>query len=131
MAHEGAMGIVKERMDLMKALQKDMKTISAMLKGENPLDQALLQERAEAIAKAADIMVTLFPEDGTQGITEAKSTIWDNWDDFINEADAMGLAAQNLSQVAQDQSNRASLSQPFRELSLTCSSCHDSYRVKK
>jgi cytochrome c556 len=133
MAHEGAMGITKERMDLMKAVRDDMKTIAAMLKGEQNFNASQLHHHAEKIREAADMMLLLFPEsDKPDPVSEARHTIWTNWQDFEREALNMKEAAQKLMFLAaQDYTTPQDLSLPFRELGLTCSSCHDSYRDKR
>ena len=40
LAHEGATGVVKERMDMMKRQKKDMKLIGNMAKGKTKFDAA-------------------------------------------------------------------------------------------
>jgi cytochrome c556 len=46
LAHEGAKGVVKERMDLMKRQQKDVKLIGDMAKGKTPFDAGKAAEAA-------------------------------------------------------------------------------------
>lgn len=47
--HDGATGVVKERMDTMKSIGKAMKGLSAMVKGERAYDAAEVKTLATSI----------------------------------------------------------------------------------
>ena len=60
-AHSGATGIVKERMQAMKAIGKSMKTLGAMAKGETGLSAAKLKAASQTISGHAAEFDRLFP----------------------------------------------------------------------
>ena len=59
-AHEGATGVVKERMDLMKGQQKQMKLIGEMAKGKKKFDAAKAAAAARDLGKSTKRIPDLF-----------------------------------------------------------------------
>lgn len=49
MAHEGATGVVAQRMDLMKQMGQHMKALGAMLAGKTAFDQETARRLAETM----------------------------------------------------------------------------------
>src|SRR3989304_2910913 len=86
LAHEGATGVVKERMDLMKRQQKDMKLIGDMAKGKTTFDATKAAEAARDIDVTAKKIQDLFPEGSSGGKSEALDAIWKEWDRFTANA---------------------------------------------
>lgn len=100
-AHGGATGIVKERMDLMDAVGKSMKTITEMFQGEKPFDAAALREAAAFIGNhGGEQMTRLFPEGSIQGPSESLPAIWQDWDRFSELADDLTKYAGALAEAA-------------------------------
>ncbi|NRG18793.1 cytochrome c [Rhizobiales bacterium] len=100
-AHGGATGIVKERMDAMGELGKVMKTLSAMMRGETKYDAAVVRNSARTIrSHAGATMVKLFPEGSNPTPSEARDTIWANWNEFNELADRLALLAEGLEGAA-------------------------------
>jgi cytochrome c556 len=125
-AHEGAKGIVKERMDGMASMAKAMKSIAQKLKSKRDLE--LIRNEARSIQEAAAKMPALFPS-GTDGDpSAAKPTIWTKWTDF--EAKAQELATESAKLVEGDTRDAKALTSQVVRVSQTCSSCHDTYRAK-
>ncbi|MBW7851667.1 MAG: cytochrome c [Rhodospirillales bacterium] len=102
-AHGGATGVVKERMDQMKAMGESMKTLSRMLQGQAPYDAASVRREAGAIAARGGAALTdLFPEDTGDPPSEALPSIWREpqrfrrlADDLVAYAEALSAAADN------------------------------------
>lgn len=98
-AHNGATGVVKERMDTMGILGKVTKSLTAIMRGDVGYDAELVRKNAAQIQKhAGDSMTKLFPEDSLMKPSEALPAIWSDWEDFEIlamrlEALAVGLAA--------------------------------------
>ena len=126
-SHEHATGIVKERMDLMAAIGKRMKSINAHIKEKRQLNT--IKDDARAIAESAPHIAHLFPPGSTQHPTEAKTTIWQNFQDFESKAKVLEAESAKLAQLSEN--DFAALAAQVRTVSLTCSGCHESYRVKK
>lgn len=101
LAHNGATGIVKERMDAMVAMGKAVKQITPMMSGEAPYDAERLRAAARQIeTHAGEDMTRLFPE-GSGGMPSvAKDNIWEEWDAFERLAQELALYAKGLALAA-------------------------------
>ena len=129
LAHGGATGIVKERMDQMVSISKAMKTMAKMVKGEADYDAAIMRTLAAQVSQnGGEALTKLFPKHSMDPPTEARREIWQDWDTFEREAIAMQRAALELSQRAEEQTSAFKL---FGELAGTCKACHDDFRIKK
>ncbi|MEM7025179.1 MAG: cytochrome c [Pseudomonadota bacterium] len=155
MAHSGATGVVKERMDLMEIIGRQMKVLSAVFKGEVDYDPQVVREAAAAIGDhAGDKVAALFPEDSLAPPTEALPAIWLNWERFTllsrqlaSYSDALVQAVNNPSGSeatvgsvpmlgATEDVDPAALATMapevvFLHLAQTCSACHREFRTKK
>ncbi|WP_425045819.1 c-type cytochrome [Primorskyibacter sp. S87] len=98
-AHSGATGVVKERMDGMDVMKDAVKVIAPMMKGQTAYDSATIKKAAQDIGKhAGQPLLTLFPEGSVHGPSEALPSIWEDWQAFVDlalrlEELADGLAA--------------------------------------
>ncbi len=70
-AHEGAEGVIKERMDRFKENKEAMKAIKGNLTG----DAAVIAQKASEIEAWANEMVNFFPEGSNQSPSEALPAI--------------------------------------------------------
>ena len=103
-AHTGAIGVVKERMDLMKALGGAMKQLNAMFANQKPYDAEQVELAAEVVAKhAGDQMTRLFPEAPVKKPSEALPVIWRNWTEFQDWADQLRIYAMALAAAASNE----------------------------
>ncbi len=133
-AHEGATGIVKERMDAMKSLGDAMKRLAAMMKGEAAYDGYAIARDADLLARhGGEAMTKLFPAGSTQHPTEALPAIWEDWSGFEALAREMQTAAAALGQAAQAggaEPSKAAM-RHFRDTARTCKACHDDFRERQ
>lgn len=130
LAHGGATGIVKERMDLMKGMGKSMKSVSAMMRGEAPYDASRVQALAGQIAdQGGEAITRLFPQGSLDMPTEALPAIWQDWQRFESLADELGQLAADLGAAAAGGRDEAMTA--FRALGRNCSGCHEDFRQKK
>ena len=126
-AHQGAMGIVKERMDGMKAIGAAVKSIAPMMTGKSDFDVAVAGGAAEQIiAHSGQNMIDRFPEGSLDDPSEASSAIWDDPDGFAEIAFELEALAAGIPDESLDADARMSL---FQEISETCKSCHQGYRI--
>lgn len=103
LAHSGATGVVKERMDAMKGMQEAVKTITPMFSGQANYDAAAVRSAAAEIAgHAGAAMTSTFPEGTTGHPSEARPEIWTDWDDFQALANQLALTAQGLGLSAEN-----------------------------
>lgn len=130
-AHQGAKGIVKERMDLMSEVAKQMKLILQTVQGKKPFDSKAVSEAASTIAKHASQMPKLFPEGSGGHPSEATDNVWKQWDKFLESSKDMQSAANALSTKSNSAKSRTDIVPEFKQLAASCSSCHSKFRVKK
>ena len=135
LAHKGATGVVKERMDQMGTIAKSMKAMGAMFKGAVPYDADTIAELSRKIAGlGGDRLTAIFPDGSLQHPSEALPTVWSDWDRFSQLAEKMKVAASALAEGAGNDREGAAARSPdalFRELASTCKSCHQDFRIKK
>ena len=134
-AHQGATGIVKERMDAMKSMGDGMKVLGAMLKGETTYDPMRVKAIARDVAQhGGDAMTQLFPDGSTQHPSEAMPAIWSDWPKFQALADEMQDLAQKLEVAATDNTMHtppSNVERLIRALGKSCKACHDDFRQRQ
>jgi len=123
-AHEGAEGVIKERMDRFKENKESMKAIKANLGG----DASIIAKEALAIKAWATQMTDFFPEGSTQSPSEALPAIWENFEDFKARATANAKAAGDLADLARSGTDTSALTNGFKALGKTCKDCHNDYK---
>ena len=101
LAHGGATGIVKERMDAMSAMGKAIKSIAPMMRGDIPYNAEVVKQAAKTFEKhSGQAMTSLFPE-GTGGKpSEADDRIWTDWSGFEQLSEQLKNAARGLALAA-------------------------------
>ena len=124
LAHKGAMGIVKERMDKFKASEKATKRIKqALSRG----DTVVVMAEAEFLVSWASEMDSYFPENTNQSPSEAKDEIWLQWDDFVGAIQSFENASTALIDAAVTEDPRA-MDGAFSDMTKSCKSCHQQFR---
>ncbi len=147
LAHTAATGIVKERMDGMIVLRKSMKTVLAETQSTTPNIQAIKTAAQAMQAHAGEAMTGLFPDGSLDHPSEAKATIWQDWERFSYLANQLDLHAQGLAlaasnpitgKPAEQRDNRVLMDfatmgpdEVFTLIGKTCTACHEQFRVKK
>lgn len=127
-AHDGATGVVKERMDMMKSFSAELKAVARMFKGETAYDPVAVAAAARRIeAHSGAQLLRMFPEGSDDPPSKASDEIWTHWAEFEAKADDLGTRASALAAVADagpDAARRA-----FGELAGTCKACHLDFEV--
>lgn len=96
-AHDGAMGVIKERMDHMKVLGKSMKALAPFIQGKVAFDQVEIARLAKEIdAHSGETLTKLFPKDSLGAPSEARAEIWQKWSRFEALAQELKDQAQTL-----------------------------------
>ncbi|MDU8912253.1 cytochrome c [Aestuariicoccus sp. MJ-SS9] len=100
-AHSSATGVVKERMDAMKAMGDATKTVGAMFSGEVAYDPNQVRNAAEIVqAHSGSAMTDLFPEGSNATPSEAMDTTWEEWETFSALARQLEVMAAGLGRAA-------------------------------
>ena len=129
-AHQGAAGVVKERMDEMSKMKKANKQLSKLVRSSEA-DYLLIANLANQIAASNAATLELFPEGSLSKASEAKPSIWLNWEHFTQLVNKSERAALDLAAAATAQVPATDLKKQLELLSKTCKSCHRKYRSKK
>ena len=125
LAHKGAMGIVKERMDKFEASEKATKRIKqALSRG----DTAVINTEAEFLVSWAHEMERYFPKHSNQPPSEARGEIWLQWDDFLGAIQSFDNATQALADASKT-GDTPLIGKAFEEMTRSCKSCHQQFRV--
>lgn len=125
--------VFKERSDYMKGLGQSMKQFSNYVKrgrGE-PLELAAM---AGDISTSASEIPALFPEDTgmeQNADSEAKPIIWQEWEEFVEAANALGNYAA-AAEKAFESGDDGAIADAFKNLGRKgCGGCHERFRQKK
>ncbi|WP_171182114.1 cytochrome c [Ruegeria sp. HKCCD8929] len=101
LAHGGATGIVKERMDGMSAMKESMKILTPMMQGKVPYNEQTVRREAEKIGHhAGESLTKLFPKGSDDKPSEAKPAIWRDWDAFSELAEQLHAYSEGLALAA-------------------------------
>jgi len=130
LAHEGATGIVKERMDSMKSMGDASKGIVDMLKGKTAYSSGALVEYATTINQHSKNIPDHYPSGSLQDVSEALPVIWERWDEFEQLAKQLESSSAALIDTAQNKDRKAVRAQ-FAKVAKSCKGCHEDYRMKQ
>jgi cytochrome c556 len=128
LAHEGATGIVKERMDAMAGMSHAMKAIGHLIEANR--DLAAISNEVAHIRDIATHIPSWFPPGSTTKPTDALPTIWQRWPDFQARAAQLEQESAKLSTVAAS-GDPQSIAAQFRVVGQTCTGCHTDFRAKQ
>ncbi|NIY74707.1 cytochrome c [Thalassospira sp. HF15] len=128
-AHEGATGVVKERMDGMKAIGQQVKIMVPMMKGALPYDPEQVAKSAAIIeGHSGETFTALFPEGSNEHPSEALSDIWDDWSTFTGLANELNAKAGALKAVATNGQSEDEFKAALGQMMRTCKSCHSDFK---
>ena len=140
-AHSNATGVVKERMEAMKAIGKATKSIVAMMRGKQDYDAASVAAAAGSIAEhGGDDLLLQFPKGSLDAPTEALPVIWEEWVAFKTQVEDLRREAVLLQTVAGNGPAGFGETVPYTEdrsqpagpvatrLLKTCKECHSKFR---
>lgn len=97
LAHNGATGVVMERMMGMSAMRDIMKGLAPMMQGQVPYDELAVRDAATVLqSHAGDNMARLFPEEPIPASSFAKPEIWSDWARFDALSEELRLYAEGL-----------------------------------
>ena len=130
-AHDGAMGVAKERMDMMKGMADAMKAMGPMFKGEAPFDPEIIATSAGYLAKNARTIPDLTPEGSNALPSEALGAIWQDWDRYVDMSKQLADEGAKLVEISGNGHDLETVRAQFAKLGRTCGTCHDAFRKPK
>lgn len=130
-AHTGATGVVKKRMDSMKAIASSLKNLVDMQREKRPFDAATAAQAGRAIASHAQKLGAMFPPGSNKHPSESAPEIWTKRSEFDAMMQAMQKAGEALSTRAKAAISAKDIAVEFRQLVSTCQACHAKFRSKE
>ena len=120
---------IKERQELMKKSDDDLKLLSKMTRGEAPYDASKVTSAYTEMQSTYKKVQNLFPEDSKTGEkTRAMSKIWENRADFDAKLAALIKVVGEAKEKAVDE---ASFKEIHPAVVKACDNCHADYRVRR
>jgi cytochrome c556 len=123
---------LKNAQTVMKATGKNTGTLAAMVKGEKPYDQAAVNASLAVLEETARKLPTLFPESmkgqPSDDDYSASPKIWENKADFSAH---IATFAKVVADAKGNVKNLATLKAAVLTIGKSCSSCHETFRIKK
>ena len=124
LAHEGATGIIKERMDKFKMSKKMMQTIHKSIQNE---DFETIEKSATTLHNWSKEMIKYFPEGSDGAPSEASADIWLDPEGFKKAVNNFELASLKLINNSKEKDFDKTVDS-FRSLAGTCKGCHQKFR---
>ena len=126
-AHEGVKNdAVKQRMQLMKLIKNTMAEIGAMARGLDPFTEESAANAKQTLLLAAADIEAKFKLNETDPLSECSPAFWENWEDFVEQADDFAFMIEGLETTSAE-----TLAAGLGNIGQSCGSCHKTYRVKK
>ena len=123
-SHDGATGIVKDRMEKFKASKSIMRQIN---KSFDNKDFSTIKKGASKLKKWGLEMENYFPEGSNIKPSEANEKIWLEPESFKIAINKFTEASIELLKVADDQNLENTIA-AFRKVAGTCKGCHKQFR---
>lgn len=122
---------ILDRQQLMKERGKLVGELSRVIKGEQAFDAAQVDTALKALQVNAEKfdVDALFPAGSTEGDTTASPKIWEDMAGFKAAEDK--FLDDTKAAVAAAPADVDALKAQFGPIGGNCSSCHQSYRIKK
>ena len=124
LAHEGATGVIKERMDKFKMSKKMMKTIHRSIQNE---DFETIGKSGITLLKWSKEMINYFPKGSDEAPSESSRDIWLDPEGFKKAVNKFELASLKLVDNSKEKNFDKTVF-AFRGLARTCKGCHQKFR---
>ena len=116
---------VKKRMMVMKAMADNTKIIGQMLKGKTSFDANEAKLALERLSSLSLETPEVFKVNATDPKSEAKSSIWDEFDEFTKLSKDL---AETTEVLAGSVGTVNDLRPALKRVSSGCKACHSKYR---
>jgi cytochrome c556 len=120
---------IKYRKSIMSVMRWQLKSLSAMEKGERPLDKDMLVKNAAYLEMLSKMSLEGFVPGSDTGDTKAKPEIWADMDKFRGGMDKLQTETTKLAQVAKI-GDMDQIRAQFGETEKTCKACHNNFRSR-
>ncbi len=118
--------VITYRQKVMQSIGANIGAVSDVLKHSLPHEQNI-QVHAEQINRAAALIPSAFEENVSEGLTDAKPEIWEEWQEFEEYAADLETESAALAEVAAG-GDTADIAAQVKQLGDSCKQCHDEFR---
>lgn len=115
------------RQKLMQGHRASMGSIGDIMKHKLPVGMKHVAGHATALSNYAALIPGAFEEKVSEGLTDAKPEVWQNWNDFLAKASNLEQAAKTLASAAEGGDMQAVMG-GLKGVGDACRGCHDNYR---
>lgn len=120
-------GAVAYREKIMRVNGASMGAINDILKFNLATGTEHIVAHAETLQRESELIADAFEQEVVTEESRALPAIWQQWDEFVAAADALGQASAKLAEVARGGDQRAIMAE-VRAVGGACGGCHDSFR---
>jgi cytochrome c556 len=128
LAHEHAVGITAERMQVMKDMASHMKALGQMLEGRAAYDAAAARENALALHENCHVMTEQFPDGTHDHHSRAAPAVWEQPEKFRAQMNNLQRVVGELV-TATTWGQRDVVRSRFADVGRACASCHETFRL--
>jgi len=127
-AHENAVGLTAERMEVMKDMASHMRALGKMLDGRVAYDASAARDHALALHANCHQVATQFPSETHDHHSRAAPAVWEQPEKFRAEMDNLArLVTELVSATASGE--RDAIRLRFVDAGRACASCHETFRL--
>ncbi|WP_089942330.1 c-type cytochrome [Candidatus Entotheonella palauensis] len=120
---------LQHRQKVMQAVGGHMGSIAAIMKNKLPYTTTIVVH-AQSLQVTSTVIEDAFKKEITEGKTDSKPDIWQDWDKFVAAAKKMGEESGKLADAAQS-GDMAAIGAQVKELGKACGGCHKPFRKPK
>ncbi|GAA0573077.1 cytochrome c [Caenispirillum bisanense] len=120
--------VVNARQDTMKAMNRAMKELAAMIEENQNFDAARVAELAGVIQDNTARIPHQFPQGSLIPGSEATKDVWEDPEAFAERSRDANVAAEALADRASLVEDADGLRRAFKDVALSCRACHRTYR---
>lgn len=121
--------VITYRQKVMQSIGANIGAVSDVLKHSLPHEQNI-QVHAEQINRAARLIPSAFEENVSEGLTDAKPEVWEEWEEFKEYAADLESESAALAEVAAG-GDPAEVGAQVKKVGDACKQCHDEFRKPK
>lgn len=120
---------ISYRQKVMGSNGANIGAIADILKFSLPY-QDNIKVHANELSENASLIPSAFKKNVSEGPTDAKPEIWENWDEFEQYAKDLQNASDKLAEVAAG-GDMAAVGAQLKEVGGACKQCHEDFRKPK
>ena len=121
--------ILVYRQKVMKSMGASMGAIGDILKHKLPF-AGHIGVHATDISRMSAVIAESFEKEITEGRTDSKAEVWQDWDKFVAAAEALQEESAKLADVA-GSGDMAAIGGQVKALGKACGNCHKPFRKPK